>query len=61
MVQIVSPARPAPPALNYVMMSVAGCFFGGSVLSAYRRKNGNGNGDDPYSGPGGYFRSGDGR
>lgn len=55
LVQIVTPTRPVPPALKYVMMSVAGCFFGGSVLSAYRRKNGS---DDPYGGPGGYYRTG---
>lgn len=25
-------------------------------LDAHRRSSGNGNGDDPYEGPGGYFR-----
>lgn len=39
LVQIISPTHVAPQYVNYVMVSVAGSFFGGAVLTG-RRRNG---------------------
>jgi len=57
-VQIVSPDHVVPEYANLVMMTVAGSFFGGAVISARAKKKSNGDGqDDVYDGPGGYYRS----
>lgn len=51
-VQIVSPEHLAPDSVNTVMITVAGAFFGGSVISAAvssrreRERDRNGGGDD---------------
>lgn len=57
-VQIITPSRPVPEYANLVMMTVAGSFFGGAVITSRgrKRKNGQDGDDDPYSGPGGYYR-----
>lgn len=58
-VQIAYPNRVVPEYANLVMMTVAGSFFGGAVLtSRANRRAGDSNGDDPYDGPGGYYRHG---
>lgn len=56
-VQLIAPSRTVPEYVNVVMMTVAGSFFGGAVLTS-RAKNRatDPNRDDPYDGPGGYYR-----
>lgn len=58
-VQVVDPSRDVPEYANLVMMTVAGSFFGGAVVTARKKKPANG-GEDPYDGPGGYYRHGPG-
>ena len=45
--QVVDPRRVVPTYVNLVMLSVAGAFFGASIVATRRseRKNGNGNGN----------------
>lgn len=64
MVQIIIPTRAVPEYANFIMMTVAGAFFGGTIISSRRRNEGNNSKNDeddendPYYGPGGYFRAG---
>jgi MFS-type transporter involved in bile tolerance (Atg22 family) len=65
LVQIAFPTRVVPEYANFIMMTVAGGFFGGAVLSSKRNVNSNGvfnkkdkhDDEDPYDGPGGFFRA----
>lgn len=43
-VQVIFPDHPIPGSVNSVMIIVATGFFGGSVISNVRRKNGDGDG-----------------
>lgn len=61
-VQIIDPSRAVPLYANLMMAAVSGSFFGGAVISS-RRRNGNDKakqglmeGEDPFAGPGGYYR-----
>lgn len=57
-VQIVYPGHAVPTYANLMMATVAGCFFGGAVIQGRRsgahEKTVN---DDPFDGPGGYYRA----